>query len=89
MEEIDDPALAFVGVALPTESDPEIDLFKKQNGITFDIWKDVNHNYAKILPPGGRSFPIDIVIDKKGIIVYLENDYYPGGALKAAKDALK
>ncbi len=34
-------------------------------------------------------FPIDVVINKEGIIVYLENGYVPGAAMAEAASALK
>lgn len=50
------------------------------------MWIDNNNNYRELIEPGGRSFPIDVVIDKEGIIRYLENAYYPGEAIEVVKD---
>ena len=51
------------------------------------IWIDNNNNYRELIEPGGRQFPIDIVIDQEGVVRYLENAYYPG-AMAAEADKL-
>ena len=86
--DISDPNFVVIGVAIPGESPQAIEQFKANYGISFDIWIDTNNNYRELVGPGGRQFPIDVVIDKSGNVRYLENDYYPGEAVKAAKDAL-
>ncbi len=88
MEEINNPDAVFIGVAIPGESPEDLEQFRASYGITFDFWTDNNNNYRKLIEPGGRQFPIDCVIDKEGIVVYLENDYYPGEAVAAMKKAL-
>jgi hypothetical protein len=88
MEEINDPNLVVLGVAVPGESDQKISLFKQDNGLTFDIWKDVAGHYTKFVSAGGRSFPIEIVVDQEGIVRYLSTDYIPGAAIKEAKKLL-
>ena len=52
------------------------------------MWIDNNFNYEKMVEPGGRSFPLEVVIDKEGIVVYLANNYIPGEAIKAVMKAL-
>ena len=63
-------------------------MFKENNGLTCDIWKDLNSNYTNMISPGGRTFPLEVVIDRNGIVTYLSNEYYPGLAIKEAKKAL-
>jgi hypothetical protein len=38
--------------------------------------------------PGGRMFPLQVVIDKEGKIRYLENDYVKGEAIKVIQELL-
>lgn len=76
-------------MAIPGEKPEAIDQFKANYGVSFDMWIDNNSNYQKLIEPGGRQFPLEVVIDRKGKVVYLENAYYPGEAIKAVKDALK
>ena len=40
------------------------------------------------MAPGGRMFPLEVVIDKEGKIRYLENDYVKGEAIKVVQDLL-
>lgn len=80
--------VAIVAVAIPDETKDAIDQFKKNYGITFPVWRDTSQNYLKLVPPGGRQFPLEVVIDRDYLVVYLENDYYPGEAIKAIKKAL-
>jgi peroxiredoxin len=79
----------FIGVAIPGESPNQIEIFKETYGITFDQWIDNNFNYEKLIEPGGRSFPLEVVIDKDGFVTYLANNYIPGAAIKAVQEALK
>ena len=53
-----------------------------------EYWLDQNNNYVKLIQPGGFPFPIEVVIDRAGKIVYIANNATPGAALKAAFDAL-
>jgi len=78
----------FIGVAIPGESPEQIEVFKQNYGITFDQWIDNNYNYEKLIEPGGRSFPLEVVIDRDGFVTYLANNYIPGEALKAVEKAL-
>jgi hypothetical protein len=48
----------------------------------------MNSNFQELVAPGGRMFPIEVVIDKKGKIRYLENDYVKGEAIKVVQDLL-
>ncbi|HIA00466.1 MAG TPA: hypothetical protein EYN06_02905 [Myxococcales bacterium] len=75
-------------MAIPGESPEQIEIFKQNYGITFDQWIDNNFNYEKLIEPGGRSFPLEVVIDRDGFVVYLANNYIPGEAIKAVKKAL-
>ncbi len=76
-------------MGIPGEKAEAIDQFKANNGLNLEMWIDNNSNYQKLIPPGGRQFPLEVVIDRKGNVVYLENAYYPGEAIKAVLDALK
>ncbi len=81
-----------IGVGIPGESTDSIENFKNANGLDgIEFWIDNDHNYKELIQPGGRSFPIDLVVGKESQpkIWYLENAYYPGEAVKAAEDALK
>jgi len=79
----------FIGVAIPGDSKAQIDTFKSNYGIEFDIWSDINSNFQELVPPGGRMFPLEVVIDQEGKIRYLENDYVKGEAVKVVQDLLK
>ena len=78
-----------MGVAIPGEPTDRTVQFQESYAPDFDYWIDVNSNFQKLIKPGGRSFPLDVVINRKGIVTYLENDYIPGEAIKAVEDALK
>ena len=78
----------FIGVAIPGENPAQIENFKQNYGIEFDVWIDQNFNYEKMIEPGGRSFPLEVVIDRDGFVVYLANYYIPGEAEAAVEKAL-
>ena len=81
--------VVIIAVAIPGESKADIDQFKTNYGVTFDVWQDNDDNYKDPIPKeGGRQFPLEVVIDREYTVVYLENDYYPGEAVKAIKKAL-
>jgi len=67
----------------------DIQQFKANYGIEdLEYWMDLSNNYSKLILPGGFPFPIEVVIDRTGKIVYTANNYSAGAALKAASDAL-
>ena len=80
--------VTFIGVAIPGESPAQIEQFRKNYGIEFPIWIDNQFNYEKFIEPGGRSFPLQVVVDADGFVTYIANYYSPGEAEKAVDDAL-
>ena len=79
----------IIGVGIPGESSNSIEGFRANYGLAdVDFWIDNNNNYRELIEPGGRQFPINVVIDKQGKVVYLANNYVPGEAIDAAKKAL-
>lgn len=87
---INDPDLIVIGVGIPGESVSSVEGFKASYGLTdVEFWIDNGPHWQAIVPPGGRSFPIDLVVGRDGRIAYLENNYTPGAAMSAAQDALK
>ena len=87
LESKNDPNLVVIGIGIPGETPNTIESFRQSYGITVPIWIDNNNNYRELIEPGGRQFPIDIVIDQEGVVRYLENAYYPG-AMAAEADKL-
>jgi len=84
-----DPNPSINIVAVTAGGAADIKQFKANYGIEdLEFWMDLDNNYDKLIPAGGFPFPIEIVIDRAGKIVYLANDYTPGAALEAARDAL-
>jgi hypothetical protein len=83
---MNNPNVVFIAVAIPGESKEQIEQFRANYGISFDTWIDNNNNYQQLIEPGGRQFPLEVVIDKEGIIRYLENNYYPGEAVKVIQE---
>ena len=76
-------------IAVAAGSGNDIEQFKANYGIEdLEYWMDLTSNYNKLIQPGGFPFPIEVVIDRTGKIVYLANNYSAGAALKAANDAL-
>lgn len=64
--------------------------FVKQTGITYPVLLgagNVGANY--VLPPQTAPFPIDVVIDKKGVITYLSGRYNASSMESAVLRALK
>ena len=79
--------MEFIGVGIPGESPNQIDGFKKNYGVTYDTWIDQNSNYQKLVEPGGRSFPLQVIV-VNGVVEYLAS-YYNLEELKGAiKSAL-
>ena len=84
-----DPNPSINIVAATAGGAADIQQFKANYGIEdLEFWMDLNTNYEKLIPAGGFPFPIEVVIDRAGKIVYLANDYAAGAALDAAPDAL-
>ena len=76
-------------MAVAAGSGNDIVQFKANYGIEeLEYWMDLSSNYSKLIQPGGFPFPIEVVIDRTGKIVYIANTYTAGAALKAAEDAL-
>ena len=80
--------MIFLGIAIPGETPQAIEEFRANYGVKFPIWIDNNFNYRELVGPSGRQFPIDVVIDSDGVVRYLENDYYPGEAVKMVKQVM-
>jgi hypothetical protein len=70
---------------------PQIEAFAANYGLTqFDYWRDDQSNFMELLPSeGGRMFPLQVVIDGKGIVRLLENSYVPGEAIEALEKAVQ
>ena len=84
-----DPNPSINIVAVTAGGAGDIKQFIANYGIEdLEYWMDLDNNYEKLIPVGGFPFPIEVVINRAGKIVYLANDYAPGAALDAAKDAL-
>jgi len=80
----------LIGVASGADTESQIATFKSHYGLdNVVLWIDVNKVYRDIVEPGGRSYPIEVVIDRKGIVLYIETDYLPGQAAAAAEAAIK
>jgi hypothetical protein len=79
----------LVLVAATAEGAGSVESFKASYGITdLEFWLDGDKNYRSLIPPGGLPYPIEVVIDRSGTVVYTANDYYPGEAIAAAQKAL-
>ena len=80
------PELVLIGA---TQTPSDVTNFTAKYGAGVDqFWIDTQNVYRKLIEPGGYPYPIEVVIDRQGTIVYLATDYYPGEAMKAALDAL-
>ncbi len=81
------PSIHIVAVSASGASD--IQQFQTNYGIhDLEFWVDLDSNYMQLIPPGGFAFPIEVVIDRTGKVVYLTNHYTKGAALEAAYEAL-
>ena len=79
----------LIGVASGSDTQSQIATFQSHYGLDDVIlWVDSNKVYRDLVGPGERSYPIEVVIDREGIVRYLETDYYPGQAAAAAEAAL-
>ena len=62
--------------------------FIAQTGVTFDIGWDDNQSYFQFPKIGQISpFPLDVVVDRDGTIVYLSREYDPVALLAAVEAA--
>ena len=79
----------LIGVASGGDAESQIATFRSHYGLDdVEIWVDDRKHYRDFVEAGQPSFPIEIVLDREGIIRYLETAYYPGGATAAAEQAL-
>jgi len=82
-----DPDVRFLFVDTREKSDTTVDLARKilaENHYTFpvalDQWRD-GANKDKVLKEfGGQAIPLKLVIDKQGVVRFLELGYNPNGA---------
>lgn len=57
-------------------SDEDLDAFLEATGVTFPILKDEDRTYDEYTSdPALSPYPIDIVVDADGVIVYLSQSY--------------
>ena len=79
----------LIGVASGADTGSQIATFRSHYGLEdVELWVDVEKHYLKFIKPGGRSYPMEIVIDREGVVRYFETDYLPGQAAAAAEAAL-
>jgi len=63
--------------------------FIEQTGVTFPVGWDDNGSYRRFRPPSGISpFPLDVVIDREGRIVYLSGEFDSEAMQRAVEQVL-
>ena len=88
-EAIESKDFTLIGVASGADTESQIATFQEHYDITdVEIWIDSQKHYLDIIQPGQPSYPIEIVLDREGIIRYLAAAYHPGQAVAVVKELL-
>ena len=81
--------LVVIGLSSGGMADSDdLDAFLSATGVTFPILVDIDNTYIEYDQDGATSpYPIDLVVDADGTIVYLSRTYEPD-ALRAAVESV-
>lgn len=68
-----------------------LEQFRQQTGATFPIGWDINATYSLFRAGGGTGvspFPLDVVVDREGIVRYVSREYEPAELTQVIQSAL-
>ena len=55
-----------------------VQTFAKQTGVTFPVGLDLTNSYGAFTSAKGISpFPLDVIVDKSGVVVWVGTEYVP------------
>lgn len=61
-----------------------IQTFIDQTGVTFPMAQDFGQSYGDwVQTPSASPFPLDIVIDRQGVVLYVSHEYNPAELVQA------